>query len=62
MYAVDVVRERRIYWSALSPEPCSGRPQITPFENPAGQITFAGGYHPSISDRSERNNTTLSLP
>ncbi|MHC4086225.1 MAG: hypothetical protein ACYSU5_13595 [Planctomycetota bacterium] len=61
MYAVDVVRERRIYWSALSPEPRSGRPQITPFENPAGQITFAGVYNSTISDRSRRNNTIPSI-
>jgi hypothetical protein len=62
MYAGNVICERRIYWPALSPEPRSGRPQITPFEKPAGQITFAGGYHSLISYRSRQKNTILLLP
>ena len=62
MFAGDVVCERRKYGAAYIPELSSGRPQITSCENPAGQITFAGGYHSLISYRSRQKNTILLLP
>ena len=62
MYAGDVVCERRKHGAAPSPEPYFSRAYFNPFENPAGQITFAGCNHSLISSLSRPNNTILSLP
>jgi hypothetical protein len=61
MFAGDVVCERRLYRSAAAPEPYFGQFLLNPFENPAGQITFAGGYHSLISSLSRQNNTIPSF-
>ncbi|MHC4086355.1 MAG: hypothetical protein ACYSWZ_09890 [Planctomycetota bacterium] len=56
MFAGNVVCERRKYGATHTPERYFGRDLLNPFENPAGQITFAGGYHSLISSLSRRNN------
>lgn len=61
MFAGNMVCERRKYGAAPTPERYFGRALLNPFENPAGQITFAGGYHSSINGHSRPKNTVPSF-